>query len=93
MRNFIDVLQKLITMSKDNELTKQFNKIYEDTTMTAPEAWWEIRGRQVSDALYNYSVSNSNAIEDWYASLVAEFTQKSTNECKKFIESVNRSKK
>lgn len=85
MRNFTDVLQKLITLSKDDELTGQFNKIYEDTTMTAPEARWEIRGRQVSDALFNYSCTGKGSTEDWFAGLLAEFTQKSIDECKKNI--------
>lgn len=90
MRNFIDVLKKITKMSDDVELTQQFDKIYEDTTFTAPENWWEIRGRQVSDALYNYSVSNKRALEDWFVSLVAEFTQKTNAECIEFIKSVNK---
>lgn len=85
MRNFTNVLKKLITLSKDNELTEQFNKIYEDTAMTAPEARWEIRGYQVSDALFNYSCTGKGSTEDWFAELFAEFTQKPIDECKENI--------
>lgn len=85
MRNFMDVLRKLKSMSEDSELTKQFEAVESDATFTAPEALWEIRGRQVSDILYNYAVANEHATDDWYLSLLGEFTQKTNEECLNFV--------
>ena len=85
MRNFITVMNTLIRMSKDQKLTEQLEAILRDTSMTAPEARWQIRGQQVADVLYSYTISNDNATLDWYAELVAEFTCKPTEAVKQNI--------
>jgi len=88
MREFKDVLQQMLKVAKNTEKVKfkdELKKIFDDSNTTAPELVWEIRGRQVSDLLYNYIVSGDEPEADWFVKTLQIFTQKPEKDLKDFI--------
>lgn len=94
MRNFTDVLTDMINQCEGNfELKHQLEQVFVDSTFTAPEALWEIRGRQVSDLLYNYAVAGEKPYSSDFLGALCIFTQKPETELRQFIQNVRKDKK
>lgn len=84
MRNFFDVINKLISLAEDKDFKKGLESIQDSATYTAPEALWEWRGREVSDLIYN-GCFKEYANEEWFISLFMEFTEHTRAEVLTFI--------
>ena len=94
MRNFIEVLEAMIKQCEGNfELKKTLEHVYVDSTFTAPEALWDIRGRQVSDILYNYAVAGDKPYSNDFLGALCIFTEKPETELRQFIQTVRKEKK
>lgn len=94
MRNFIEVLEAMIKQCEGNfELKKKLEQVYVDSTFTAPEALWDIRGRQVSDILYNYAVAGDKPYSNDFLDALCIFTEKPETELRQFIQTVRKDKK
>ena len=94
MRNFIEVLEAMIKQCEGNlELKKKLEHVYVDSTFTAPEALWDIRGRQVSDILYNYAVAGDKPYSNDFLGALCIFTEKPETELRQFIQTVRKEKK
>ena len=94
MRNFIEVLEAMIKQCEGNfELKQKLEHVYVDSTFTAPEALWDIRGRQVSDILYNYAVAGDKPYSNDFLGALCIFTEKPETELRQFIQTVRKEKK
>lgn len=91
MRNFFDVINKLISLAEDKDFKQQLLEIYDSATFTAPEVLWEWRGREVSDLIYN-SCFKEYANEEWFINVFMEFTTHSRDEVLTYINDVKNKK-
>ena len=81
----------MISLCEDNfDLKHKLESVYEDATFTAPEALWDIRGRQVSDILYNYAVSGDKPYSPEFLSILGAFTEHSETELREFIQKIRK---
>lgn len=91
MRNFFDVINKLISLAEDKDFKKGLESIQDSAAYTAPEALWEWRGREVSDLIYN-GCFKEYANEEWFISLFMEFTEHTRDEVLTFINDIKNKK-
>ena len=91
MREFTNVLTYMISLCEDNfDLKHKLEKVYEDSSFTAPEALWDIRGREVSDILYYYACAGSKPYSQEFLAILGAFTERPETELREFIQKLRK---
>ena len=88
MRDFNEVVLKMLEVAKDVEsyqFKTHLNNILVENEILAPEAIWDVKGKQVSDLLYNYIMAGPDPYADWFIKVLQIFTEKSEEDLKKYI--------
>ena len=88
MRAFPTVLKKLIDLTEDDELKESLDDVMTDSSYTAPEALWEIRGEQVTALLNDYVEHGKGRKEEWFAKVLAHFSMQPIKKIREFLESL-----